>query len=83
MKKIITYALWLPARKQFGFFAGLEGEGIGHWWRYASEWVDVNSSVLHHDETPTSAQELRAWAKLRGRTVKKKNMGLWVVSAPQ
>jgi hypothetical protein len=45
--------------------------------------VDVNSSVLHHDETPTSAQELRAWAKLRGRTVKKKNMGLWVVSAPQ
>ena len=76
MKKIITYALWLPARKQFGFFAGLEGEGIGHW-------VNVKSSVLHHDETPTSAQALKAWAKLRGRTLKKKNMGLWVVSAPQ
>ena len=76
MKKIITYALWLPARKQFGFFAGLEGEGIGHW-------VNVKSSVLHHDETPTSAQALKAWAELRGRTLKKKNMGLWVVSAPQ
>ena len=76
MKKIITYALWLPAWKQFGFFAGLEGEGVGHW-------VNVKSSVLHHDETPTSAQELRAWAKLRGRTVLKKNMGLYVVSAPQ
>jgi len=76
MKKIITYALWLPAWKQFGFFAGLEGEGIGHW-------VNVNSSVLHEDETPTSAKALKAWAKLRGRTVKKKNMGLYVVSAPQ
>ena len=82
MKKIITYALWLPARKQFGFFAGLEGEGIGHWWRCASEW-NVNSSVLHHDETPTSAQELKRWADHHGRTLKKKNMGLWVVSAPQ
>ena len=76
MKKIITYALWLPARKQFGFFAGLEGEGVGHW-------VNVRSSVLHDDETPTSAQALKAWAKLRGRTLKKKNMGLYVVSAPQ
>jgi hypothetical protein len=76
MKKIITYALWLPAWKQFGFFAGLEGEGVGHW-------VNVKSSVLHHDETPTSTQALKAWAKLRGRTLKKKNMGLWVVSAPQ
>ena len=51
MKKIITYALWLPAWKQFGFFAGLENEGVVHW-------VNVKSSVLHHDETPTSVQAL-------------------------
>ena len=76
MKKIITYALWLPAWKKFGFFAGLENEGVVHW-------VNVKSSVLHHDETPTSAQSLKAWAKLRGRTLKKKNIGLYVVSAPQ
>ena len=31
MKKIITYALWLPAWKQFGFFAGLEGVGEVAW----------------------------------------------------
>ena len=77
MKKIITYALWLPARKQFGFFAGLEGEGIGHW-------VDVRSRILHpRDRFPESFSELKRWADHHGRTLKKKNMGLWVVSAPQ